>query len=344
MNTLITFAVPCYKIAEYLDTCISSILDGAQDYLNRIEIILVDDGSPDPETPAAVDSWAERLPNLIRAIHQENAGHGGAVNTGLKNAQGLFFKVVDADDWLDAQACSQLMQHLTQLVESDNAPDLLLANYVYEKADKGKQRRISFKGVLPIGRLFGWEDVGHFRSYQNLLMHTAYYRTEVLRSIGLQLPTKIFYVDNIFVYRPLPAVKSLYYLDLDVYRYYIGRDGQSVSESTMISRIDQQLKITREMIDAVQLQAVEPKRLRNYMRHYLLMMMTVCSVFLRLSDLEDAEEQRKAILGYLLEKDPGTYRRIRNSFMGVGVNLPGPLGRKFAIASYRVTQKIFKFN
>ncbi|MDR0459639.1 MAG: glycosyltransferase [Coriobacteriales bacterium] len=339
---LISFVIPCYNVADYLERAVNSILAGVED-TKLIEIILVDDGSTKDDTPALVDQWQARYPGFIRSIHQSNGGHGEAVNTGLKAARGLYFKVLDADDWLDPDSCKILLQHLQTLAVS-SPPDLLITNYVYDKVDSSEQRPIRFKRVLPEAQLFTWDDIGRFAPQQNLLMHTALYRTEVLRSIGLKLPAHTFYVDNIYVYVPLPATQRLYYLNLDFYHYYIGREDQSVQESTMVSRIDQQLAITRIMIDAFQLQEIKPQRLRDYMSQYLLMMLTICAVFLRLSEREDREEQRKAIWQYLKGSDPATYRRLRGSLLGVGANLPGAWGRGIALGAYRAASKVFKFN
>ena len=79
---------------------------------------------------------------------------------------------------------------------------------------------------------------------QYILMHSVIYRTQLLKECGLELPKHTFYVDNIFVYQPLPHVKNMYYLDVNFYRYFIGRTDQSVNESVMIGRIDQQLRVT----------------------------------------------------------------------------------------------------
>ena len=104
---------------------------------------------------------------------------------------------------------------------------------------------------------FDWVHVRRFRPDQNLLMHSVMYRTEVLRECGMVLPKHTFYVDNIFVYQPLPYVKSMYYMDLDLYRYFIGRADQSVNESVMVGRVDQQLRVTRHMIDCQDLDALK---------------------------------------------------------------------------------------
>ena len=91
MEKIITFAVPCYNSAAYMDHCVETLLAAGED----IEIILVDDGSTKDDTPAICDRYAQQYPDIVRAIHQENGGHGEGVNQGLRHAQGLYYKVVD---------------------------------------------------------------------------------------------------------------------------------------------------------------------------------------------------------------------------------------------------------
>ena len=79
-----------------MEKCVNSLLAGGEE----VEIIIVDDGSVD-NTAAIADRFAKEYPTIVKAVHQENGGHGQAVNTGLKNATGLFFKVVDSDDWVN---------------------------------------------------------------------------------------------------------------------------------------------------------------------------------------------------------------------------------------------------
>lgn len=342
---IVSFAVPCYNVEAYLDHCVESILAGCAEYLDRIEIILVNDGSTKDSTPAKVDAWAKKHPGLIKAVHQENGGHGQAVNTGLAHATGTYFKVVDADDWLDESACKQVMLKVAQFSLSQSPIDLVLANYVYEKVIEDKRTTIRYTSVLPKNRQFSWGDIGRFLPSQNILMHSVIYRTELLKSIHLALPNHTFYVDNIFVYIPLPHVKSMYYMDVDLYRYFIGREGQSVNEQVMIGRIDQQLKITRIMIDAYDLNTdVSPPQLRRYMENYLLMMLVICSVFLILSGRDDILEQREAIWRYLYDRSPEMYHKIRKRFLGRAVNLKGRCGYAVIKGGYRISRKIFKFN
>ena len=170
-------------------------------------------------------------------------------------------------------------------------------------------------------------------------------RTQVLRDCGMVLPKHTFYVDNIFVYQPLPFVKSMYYMDLDLYRYFIGRADQSVNESVMVKRVDQQLRVTRHMIDCQDLDALKgQKKLRSYMLHYLSMMMAISDIFLLLDGSAAAKQKENELWAYLkTHTSAGVYRSIRYGFGGV-TYLKIPKGDKLVLGCYRIAQKIFKFN
>lgn len=337
---LITYAIPCYNSAEYMDACIESIL--ACNRPDDIEIIIVDDGSTKDNTLEKAQVWESTNPGVVRAIHQENGGHGAAVMTGLENARGLYFKVVDSDDWLDNDANVAM---LDKLASFDEPIDLMLVNYVYEHTVDNTQEVMKYTRMLPVDQLFTWDDCGHFGLTKYILMHSVIYRTQMLRDCGLTLPRHTFYVDNIFVYVPLPECKRIYYMDIDLYRYFIGREDQSVNETVMIGRIDQQLRVTRIMIDSFLFERdVKSSRLRSYMRNYLTMMMVICTVFSMMSDRPDKEQMRADIWKYLREHDHETYVKIRRSVMGVGTHLPGKAGDRVLLSAYHIAQKVFKFN
>ena len=343
MHKIISFGIPCYNSAADMDHCITSILEGSN-FAEDIEIIIVDDGSKD-ETPAKADEWAARYPSIIKVVHQENGGHGIALLAGLREAQGTYYKVVDSDDWLDAAALSTMLSLLRGFEERDMRVDLFISNYVYEKVYEGKHVTISYHGALPRKKVFTWDKIGYFRPDQNLLMHSVMYRTEVLRECGMVLPKHTFYVDNIFVYQPLPYVKSMYYMDLDLYRYFIGRADQSVNESVMVGRVDQQLRVTRHMIDCQDLDALkDQKRLRAYMVHYLSVMMAVSDIFLLLDGSAEAHAKKAELWQYLKDHvTPGVYRAVRVNLGGL-TDLHFPGGDKVVVATYRQLRKIFKFN
>ena len=342
MDKIITFAVPCYNSAAYMDHCVETLLTAGED----AEIILVDDGSTKDDTPAKCDEWAAKHPDIIRAIHQENGGHGEGVNQGIRHARGFYYKVVDSDDWLDTDALAQVVAKLREFAAMPAPVDLLIANYVYEHVEDNTRKVMGYKNVFPTGQIFTWDSIRHFRTSQYLLMHSVIYRTQLLRDCGLELPKHTFYVDNIFVYQPLPYVRNLYYMDVDLYRYFIGRADQSVNESVMIGRVDQQLRVNYHMIDCWDLRQVtkKDKKLARYMYNYLAIMMTISSIFLTMEGSPQSLGKRTQLWEYLRKVDAGLYARMRYFSIPAATNLPTAPGRKLSVALYRLARKIYKFN
>jgi len=338
---LITFAVPCYNSAAYMWHCIDTLLQAGPD----AEIILINDGSKD-DTAAIADRYAAEYPDIIRVIHQENGGHGEGVNQGLRHATGLYYKVVDSDDWLNIPALEVAMSKLRDFATMEQPVDMLICNYVYEHAVENSQKVMRYTNVFPQNQIFTWDDTHRFRPSQYLLMHSVIYRTQLLCDCKLELPKHTFYVDNIFVFQPLPYVQSMYYLNVNLYRYYIGRQDQSVNEQVMITRVDQQLRVTRLLIASHDLHHLMQKhhKLGRYMVNYLAMMMSISSIFLILADNEDALEQRDALWEYLRSVDPYLCKVLKYRTFSAFTNFPGYQGRRLSISLYRLARRIYKFN
>ena len=308
-----------------------------------MEIIIVDDGSGDG-TAAIADEYAEKYPTIVRTIHQENGGHGAAVNTGLANATGLYYKVVDSDDWVDADAYRQVLDTLRKFVKEQTPVDMLLTNYVYEKVSEHHQRRMIYSLLFESDRITTWSEMKHNVKGFSILMHSVTYRTQMLRDCGLKLPEHTFYVDNLFVYEPLPYVKTIYYLNVDFYRYYIGREGQSVNEQIMIKRLDQQLRVNYRMIDAYDLWSIEEKHLREYMLSYLETITVVSTCLAYVSGTKENLHKAKALWKYIRDKDYRTYHHLRWGVLGGAMNLPGRFGRYLSVKAYRISQRFMGFN
>ncbi|MBQ4284667.1 MAG: glycosyltransferase [Lachnospira sp.] len=336
---LISFAIPCYNSAAYMEKCIKSILTGGED----VEIIIVNDGSTKDNTAEIADSYAKKYPTIIKAVHQENGGHGQAVNTGLANATGKFFKVVDSDDWVDVKSLKRIINTLKGFIDGEE-PDMVIANYVYEKVGAKRKKVVHYENVFPVEQMFGWDDIGKFKVDQYILMHTVIYKTQVLKDSGVLLPKHTFYVDNIFVFEPLPFVEKMYYIDANFYRYFIGRDDQSVNESVMIKRIDQQIAVTKRMVDYFVDNEIDNKKRRMYMRNYLRIMMEVSSIFLIISGTKEDLEKKKELWNYVKEKDKDVYKMLRNSVLGFSVNIPTAAGRQISKTGYKVMNKLIGFN
>ena len=335
---LLSIAIPCYNSEAYMEKCIESLLKGGEE----VEILVVNDGSSD-RTAEIADAYAEKYPTIIKAIHQENGGHGEAVNAGIRNATGLYFKVVDSDDWVNEEAYKQILKTLEELTRGPKTLDMLISNFVYEKQGASRKKVMQYRRCLPVNEIFGWDSV-HMSKGKYLLMHSIIYRTKLLHECGLELPKHTFYVDNLFAFEPLPFVKNMYYLDVNFYRYFIGRDDQSVNETNMIKRIDQQFKVTYIMIDYMTQFNLVSKPLERYMRHYLSIIMCISSVISVKSGQKEHLKMRKELWKYLYDSDKRLYRKIRHNITSCAVNLPGYVGRKATIAMYKAARRFIGFN
>ncbi len=341
MSKLLSVTVPCYNSAAYMEHCLDTLLAGGDD----VEILIVNDGSFKDNTAEIADRYAAAHPNIIKAIHKENGGHGSGVNAGIANATGLYFKVVESDDWVNEEAFLKILEKLREFAKLPHPVDMVLSNYTYEHTEDGTSHTVRYTGKMPVNKIFSWDEIGHFNPSQNILMHSVIYRTKLLHESGMQLPHHCFYVDNIFVYQPLPLVKTLYYMDVDFYRYFIGRADQSVNEEVFIRQVDQQLRVTYHMLKGCNPMKLQcSAKLRNYLLHYLSMMIVVCSVFLVLSKKDENEAKRQKLWRDIKKMDIALYKQLRyRSFCGLS-DMP-VIRSPFVMGScYRIAQKIYKFN
>ena len=338
---LMTVAVPCYNSEAYMKHCIDTLLASAND----VELILVNDGSKDG-TGAIIDDYAARYPERVVAIHQENGGHGEGVNQGIRHARGLYYKVVDSDDWVNEEAFARLLDRLRRLRDEGTVLDMAVANYVYEHSADNTTHVVHYKNVFPVDRVCTWEDCGRFHIWQYLMMHSLYFRTELLRESGLELPKHTFYVDNLYIYVPLAYVKTLIYLDEDIYRYFIGREGQSVNEAVMIRRIDQQRLVTQLAARAHNLTEIKktvPKPLYRAMKHELKLLFVITAAFTYMTHDKEKTEAFYALLREYKQLDPRSYRAIRFGTLLCPCVCYTPIGKGVVIAVYRLMKKIIKY-
>ncbi|EUJ29128.1 glycosyl transferase 2 family protein [Listeria floridensis FSL S10-1187] len=333
----LTIIVPCFNSEDYLSRCIDSLLIGEE----ALEILIVNDGSTD-RTAELAEAYKKRFPKTIHVIHQPNRGHGGAINTGLRAATGRYLKVVDSDDWVDQTSLLKLIETLQQLSEGEE-PDLLVNNYVYEKQGVRRKKTVQYTTFLPQDQSFNWRDV-KFPIGKYLLMHSLIYKTSLLKEHLPPLPEHTFYVDNLFAFWPLPFTEKIYYLNIDLYRYFIGRSDQSVNEEIMIKRIDQQLSVNYEMINYYTIIAKERCSAAKYMRQFLEIITSVSSVLLLKQPTAENLVKKRQLWRYIRENDNRLYQKLRLSLLGQAVHLPGQFGRRTTIGVYKVCKKVYGFN
>ena len=324
-----------------MEHCIETLLPAGEE----AEIILINDGSVD-RTADICDTYAATYPTIIKVIHQENGGHGEGVNQGIRNATGLYFKVVDSDDWLDVPSMQKMIKQLYIFAQSENPVDLFMCNYIYEHAIDNTSTPMRYTNAVPQNQIFTWKDCKRFHISQYILMHSVVYRTELLRDCSLVLPKHTFYVDNLFVYHPFPFVKSIYYMNIDLYRYFIGRKDQSVNESIMVKRVSQQIKITKLMLeshDLLEVKSTQPK-LAKYMINYLSMMFSISSILLLIDNKPESNIAHKELWSDLQKNHPKLYYRIRYASVAFFPSFREKNSRKLTLKAYRTARRLYHFN
>ena len=320
---------------------IESLLDGGE----RIEIIIIDDGSTD-DTGKIADEYKTKYPQIVKVIHQQNGGHGEGINQGVTHAEGIYFKVVDSDDWVDKGALSTVLDGLERL-EAQGGADMCVSNYVYEYEDGRKSKRIRYENIFPdSGQIVSWSQTKRFSLKQYLTLHSVIFRTEILKKQNYKLPKHISYEDNLFIYVPLPEIKRICYLDADLYRYLIGREGQSVSESQLIKKAGNQRIVTEkifELYDIYKIKEENPK-LGAFMLHELWLMMSLGTLFTRLGNSDECDKDMLEMWQRCEQLYPKTVRKLKYNKLLVFLCIPGRFGRNLSIMFYRIAHKIVSFN
>ena len=338
---LLTVTVPCYNSAAYMRRSIESLLDGGE----RIEIIIIDDGSTD-DTGKIADEYKTKYPQIVKVIHQQNGGHGEGINQGVTHAEGIYFKVVDSDDWVDKGALSTVLDGLERL-EAQGGADMCVSNYVYEYEDGRKSKRIRYENIFPdSGQIVSWSQTKRFSLKQYLTLHSVIFRTEILKKQNYKLPKHISYEDNLFIYVPLPEIKRICYLDADLHLYLIGREGQSVSESQLIKKAGNQRIVTEkifELYDIYKIKEENPK-LGAFMLHELWLMMSLGTLFTRLGNSDECDKDMLEMWQRCEQLYPKTVRKLKYNKLLVFLCIPGRFGRNLSIMFYRIAHKIVSFN
>ena len=302
---LISFIVPSYNSEGYLHRCIDTLLFD----LENIEVIIVNDGSTDRTIDIAND-YKNKYPNTVKVIDKENGGHGSGINAGLEIATGLYFKVVDSDDWLDLDNGKLLLDTIKKHLEEGQSPELYVMNFEYEKLSEGTSYVRSYHQNFPENKIIDWDHIKHKFKYSNtLLMHALVHKTEVLRASGLKLPHHTFYVDNIIAYQPLPKIKTVYYMNKVLYHYFIGREDQSIQMHNIVKRYKQQIRVFREIMSFYTYDEINQmgKGLRGYMRHALTDMMIITQMFTTGEHTKERKEDLKQLWKDVKAYDPKMY-------------------------------------
>ena len=250
---------------------------------------------------------------------------------------------MDSDDWVDEDTFTAVLSKLKLFVSTGQTVDLLVSNYVYNKVGEEK-RSINYKSAFRENKLLTWDKVGRFHVWEYMLMHAMTYRRQVILDSGLEMPLHTFYVDNLYATVPLTKVKTIYYMNVDLYQYFIGREDQSIQEKTMIRRIDQQLRVNKLMMEQVDLEHIENKRQQETILNYHEIITAVSSILLIISGTPEHLKMKDELWEYIRTEHPWEYEQLRYKPAGRLLHLPGKAGRNIDKGLYKILNKIFHFN
>lgn len=231
---LISVVVPVYKVEKYLNKCIQSIVD--QTYRN-LEIILVDDGSPD-QSGAICDEWARR-DDRIRVIHKENGGLSDARNAGMKVASGSFLSFVDSDDWVSLS----MIQTLYEALDSADA-DLSACGIQLEYEDGTPHKSLTMSGKY----VFSTEEALLELIHEERLLQPVcgkLYRTAQIR--GVPFPVGKHHEDTFWTYQAVARAKRIAVFDTPGY-HYLQRGSSIMGVGFSLKRLHS-LEAKRNLVD-----------------------------------------------------------------------------------------------
>lgn len=329
----LSFVVPSYNASAYLNKCVESLAIGGDD----VEIIIVNDGSKD-NTLEIANELKVKHPNNVIVIDKENGGHGSTINAALKVATGLYFKCVDADDWVDPKAYMELLSKIKEHYANNEVVDMYICNFMYENLSENKQCLDTHKKRFPVGKICTFEEVKKFPVGEFLMMHNVINRLEILKKANVEMPEHTFYIDNLYLYLPLYYTNTLCYLDIDFYRYYVGRPNQSVTLENMTKNYAMQIRVIREMslrYTYDELKSLSRKK-RNFIIHELVIIHHLTLFYIVAGLNKQRKEEYANFMKEFKEKNRKLYMKVRyrTSFAFPMILIP-PL-RKFAImAGYK---------
>jgi len=244
---LLTIAIPTYNMENYLSRCLDSlIVDDA--LMETLEVLVVNDGSKDSSSQIG-HSYEAKYPHTFRVIDKGNGNYGSCVNRALKEAQGEYFKILDADDWFDTEGFTTLLRELASF--KAEKPDVIFTKrYSYNDGhDEPIGTMDTHLGVDELNTIID-ANTFDFMQRKNVMLstHCITARTQLLRDNGYMQQEGISYTDAEFAYYAVKWAKTYYFMDILVYKYLKGRPGQTMDIDAMLRGLPSFYKVCRRLL------------------------------------------------------------------------------------------------
>lgn len=219
---ILTISIAAYNVEKYIDKALESLIIKNMD---KLEVLIQDDGSKD-KTSVIAKKYEKMYPKSIKFIKKENGGYGSTINNSINMATGKYFKQLDGDDWYDTNNLELLVKELEKI----NADVIYTPYYKYFECSQ----KIEIVNDLKEEKDGNYELENFFREinkkkFIKIMMHSLIFKTSLLKENKIKCLENCFYTDNEYVLYPLLYSKKLHIINLPIYYYRIGREGQSVS-------------------------------------------------------------------------------------------------------------------
>lgn len=285
---------------EYLGRCLDTMV--ASDLLSSLEIIIVNDGSTDRSLSIAID-YQERYPESIKVIDKKNEHYGSCVMAGLEQATGKYFRMVDADDWVNTRSLNYVLQQLS-VIDTDLVVTLR-SEWSYDKCDIPNITVRPFDKRIECDKEYNLKQfvISDYVLLDEFNMHSMTYKTSVLRSgDGLKLPKRVCYTDFLYSFYPIDRAETLIFLDVPLYVYYMGRDEQSISSKSLKRNLHHICTVLNLMISYYEKEERDIVIRKNQMYFILKAMGFFSGCFFHRNDLTEKEYDDVLPILLFLEK------------------------------------------
>ena len=230
-NKILSIIIPTYNMEAYIGRCLNSVCQS--EHIDDIEVIAVNDGSKD-NSLSIIEQYAKQYPQSVVVIDKKNGNYGSCINAGLQIANGKYIKVLDADDWFDTISLSKYIEHLGTI-------DADVSITSFEQVDT--QGNLIRKWSYAQGEPLGGKSVDDFFAYSfnlTLPMHRIAYKRDLLINMQYRQTEGISYTDSEWAYKPMLRAQTVDVSDISVYRYVLGRDGQTMDPKVILRSLSQE--------------------------------------------------------------------------------------------------------
>lgn len=251
MEKILTIVIPTYNMQDYLRRCLDSLIV-SEEQMQLLEVLVVNDGSRDNSSTIAHE-YQDKYPDTFRVIDKENGNYGSCVNRGLKEATGKYIKILDADDWFETLNFCIYIDFLKERTED------LVFNDCEKVTLDGNNNGYFVIPKLKACQTYDFHVLADMMIFPQ--MHNIAYKTCILKDNHYFQTEGISYTDQEWDTLPMKFINNFVYFKKIIYKYVIGREGQTMDKSVMNRSFANQKKIAYSLLQAVEY--VDKKNIHN---------------------------------------------------------------------------------